>query len=210
MTDEVVAKAEEVRSNGLYRISGAAALMTGGLFAAAAISLSLSILEPDNRLSLLENNWLIVIFKLLAGFPGVRSSLLYGLSVLDILILVLLVITYAGLYVVLRGTSRLWSIVAFIQPVLGLVLFLITHLAGRSTVMGAELVISLVMMRSKFFDKRIAVMGILSALLLSAGDIGASLAPSMILAIFMGVGYVLLVSWLLLVGLRFFQFAQSK
>lgn len=211
MTHQVFAsKVEEIPSKALYRVSGAAALMASGLLVAAVISLIMTIVRPVSWLSLLENNWLVIIFKLHAGFSGVGSSLLYRLNVLDIFVLVLIATMYMGLYIALRGTSRLWSMIASIQPVLGILLFVITHAAGRCAVMGAELVIAFVMLRSGHFSKHIASMAILSAVLLLAGDLGGSLAPSIILAVFVGVGYLVLLSWLFLVGLKLFQFAQEK
>jgi hypothetical protein len=56
-----------------------------------------------------------------------------------------------GLYVALRQTSRIWSMIAASKPVLGMALFIVTKLAGRSGVMGAGAVISFVMLRSKVF-----------------------------------------------------------
>ncbi|HLO33489.1 MAG TPA: hypothetical protein VK249_30355, partial [Anaerolineales bacterium] len=81
---------------------------------------------------------------------------------------------------------------------------------GRSTVMGAELVSSVLMSRSKYFDKFSAYTGILSGLLLLAGDIGAALAPSALLTVLMGVGYVLLTTWFFLTGCRLLQFGQDN
>jgi hypothetical protein len=56
-----------------------------------------------------------------------------------------------GLYVALRQTSRIWSMIAASKPVLGMALFIVTKLAGRGGVMGAGAVISFVMLRSKVF-----------------------------------------------------------
>jgi hypothetical protein len=115
-----------------------------------------------------------------------------------------------GLYMALRRTSRLWALIALAQPILGIVLFLATKTAGRSSVMGAELVISMVMLRSNLFTRRTAYMGIVSGLLLLVGDLGASTAPSNMLAILMGVGYVLLMSWLFLVGFKLLRIGQAN
>jgi hypothetical protein len=144
-----------------------------------------------------------------AGFRGVQSNLLSQVDLLDLVILVLTATMYVGLYAALRNTSKIWSLIALAQPILGIVLFLATKSAGRSSVMGAELVISLVMMTSKVFNKRIAYIGILSSTLLLAGDLGASMAPSIILAVVTGTGYLLLVIWLWLVGRRLLPSGQD-
>jgi hypothetical protein len=207
------AQANKVNQNSLYKVSGTSALLASGLFLLAAIDLMIAVLGPgtiNDWLSPFQNNWLIVIFKLHAGFNGVQSSLLDQLNVLDIVILALIATMYIGLCTLLRRTSKVWSLIALVQPILGLMLLIATNSAGRSSVMGAELVISVVMLRSKLFDKRIAYMGILSGALLLAGDLGASMSPSKILAILMGVGYTLLVIWFFLVGRRLLQLEQQN
>ncbi len=197
---------------GLYRVSGVAALMAGLLFLAALIDLFISGLVPGAAttwLSLLGNNWLVVLFKLNAGFNGVPYDLLYGLNPLDIAILALVATTYLGLYAALRRTSKIGALIAAIQPFLGMVLFIATKTAGRSGVMGAGLVISLVMLRSNIFSKVIAGVGILSSVLLLVGDLSTTPgSPSNILAIFIGIGYILLTAWFFMIGRRLLQLGQ--
>jgi len=196
------------RRNWLYQFSSAAALGAGVLFLIGAIDLVLTILQPDTLnawFSLFRNNWLVVIFKLHADFGGIQPDLLYRLNPLDLIILAFVATAYLGLYIALRRTSKIWSIIALAQPFLGIVLFVATKSVGRSGVMGAELVISVVMLRSQLFNKRIAYIGLLSGALLLAGDLGASMAPSNILAILTGIGYLLLMIWFFLVARRLFQ-----
>ena len=193
----------------LYRISGSAALLTGIILLISLISLILAVLQPgslNSWLSLLQNNWLIVILKLLAGFGGAQGDLLHILNYLDIAILALVCMTYLGLYAALRSTAKFWSMIAAIQPFLGVALFIATKTAGRSTVMGAGLVISLVMLRSSLFKKLTAVLGILASVLLLAGDIAVGVAsPSTLLAALFGIGYVLMMTWFFLVARSLFQ-----
>ena len=206
-------KAKELHSNWLYIISTAAAWILGWLLVVAVLELVLTFLQPAiaNRwLTLLQHNWLVVIFKLHAGFREVQPSLLSRVNLLDLVILVLTAAMYVGLYTALRNTSKVWSCMALAQPILGIVLFLATKSAGRSSVMGAELVISLVMMTSKVFNKRIAYVGVLSSILLLVGDLGVSMAPSLILAVVTGTGYLLFVIWLWLVGRRLIQPHQEN
>jgi hypothetical protein len=196
------------RWNWPYKLSSAAALSAGILFLVAIIDLILTVLQPgaiNGWLSLIQNNWLVVIYKLHAGFNGVHSSLLYQQNLLDMIILALVATMYIGLYRSLRGTSKTWSFIAMAQPFLAILLFIVTKTAGRSGVMGAALVISVVMLRSQLYNKLIAYIGILSAILLLSGDFGVSLAPSNILAILTGTGYVLMMTWFFLVARRLYQ-----
>jgi hypothetical protein len=207
------AESKNLSWNWLYKVSGAAALILGLLFLAAIISLIAASLQHGTinaGLSLFQNNWLVVLFKLNAGFDGVQFDRLYGLNPLDIAILMLVAMMVLGLYPALRRTSRIWSLVAAVMPILGIILFIATKLAGRSGVMGTGLVISFVMLRSNIFGRLTAVLGILASLLLLAGDFGTTAnSHSTIVAILVGIGYVLLMTWFFLVGRRLLQLGQS-
>jgi hypothetical protein len=190
----------------LYKISAAAALLNGILFLIALISLVSAVLQPaaqNGWIFPLQNNWLVVLFKLNAGYEAVQFNLLQKLNNIDIVILALVGITYLGLYPALRGASKIWRIIALVQPFLGILLFIATKNAGRSAVMGATLVMALVMLGSKIFDKRLAVLGIVASVLLLAGDFGTTPGVhSNMLAIFIAVGYVLMMIWYFIIGYR--------
>jgi len=174
----------------------------------AMIGLIATAILPETTnswLSSLQDNWLIVIFKLHAGFSGVHIDLLHVLNLLDTAILALVGTMHLGLYVDLRRISKVWSTIALVQPILGIVIFMVTRTAGRSTVMGAGLVISMVMLRSIHFNKGMAYIGILASLLLLAGDISAGMPPNDTIAILFGTGYVLLITWFILIARRLFQ-----
>ncbi|MFZ5515279.1 MAG: hypothetical protein ACOY90_01490 [Candidatus Zhuqueibacterota bacterium] len=122
----------------------------------------------------------------------------------------LVAIMYFGLYVVLKRTSRIWSIVAAVIPFLGMALFIVTKLAGRSGVMGAGVVISFVMLQSNIFGKVIAFVGVLGSVLLLVGDFGTTAnSPSTVVAILVGIGYVLMMTWFFLIARRLFQLRQN-
>jgi hypothetical protein len=214
MTKQVTNTATvDSRWSWLYKIGGAAALITGILFLTAAINLIITILQPNTAsswLSLFQNNWLVTILKLHAGFSGVHIDMLHLLDFLDIAILAFVSTMYLGVYTSLRKTSKIWSIVAVIQPFLGIVLFIATKTAGRSGVMGAGLVISLVMLRSNIFKRGTAYLGILASVLLLVGDFSAGVIPPLtIIAILFGIGYVLFIIWFFLITQRLFQFGQT-
>jgi len=200
--------------NWLYKISAAAALIVGILLLIAMISQITAALKPGSTngwLLSFQNNWLVVIFELHAGFGGVDTDLLHVLDLLDIAILSFVAIAYLGLYVALRKTSKIWSIVALIQPFLGIVLFILTKNAGRSGVMGAALVFSFVMLRSNIFGKVSAYTGILASVLLLVGDFSAGVIPPLtIVATLFAIGYVLLIIWFFLIAFRLIQLGSKE
>jgi hypothetical protein len=196
----------------LYRVGGAAALILGILFLIAVLSLIISVLQPGTMsgwLMPIQNNWLIVLFKINANFSGFHTGLLYCLNLLDSVILVLGGAMFLGLYAALRQTSKIWAIIAAVQPFIGIPLFIVTKVAGRLGIMGAGLVISFVMLRSNNFSKATAVMGILASGLLIAGDICTSDAPSIMIAVLIAIGYVLMVTWFFVISRRLFQLGQN-
>ncbi|HET6845748.1 MAG TPA: hypothetical protein VFH29_02880, partial [Anaerolineales bacterium] len=107
----------------LFKASAAAALGEGILLLIGLLPLLTPTAFPDN--------WLITIFKLHAGFSGAHLGLLMGLNLLDVAILGLEGLAILGLAAALWATSRLGSIIAAIQPLLGIALFLVTQNAGR-------------------------------------------------------------------------------
>ena len=199
---------------GLYKVAGVAGSMAGLFLLAAMISLIVSVLRPHVSAShwlSVQNIWLIVIFKLHAGFNGVQIEQLHVLNYLDLAILAMVAMLCLGLYTALQRTSRVWSTVAAIQPFLGMVIFLATKNAGRSGVMGATLVISLVMLKGAIFDKVTSYLGILASALLLAGDLSAGvIPPTALIATLVGIGYVFLMIWFLLVSRKLFQLGLGK
>jgi hypothetical protein len=190
---------------GRHWIGATAALITGGLFLIAAVDLiltGLTSVKTGGWLPALQNNWLVVIFKLLSGFGDGQNDQLKGINALDVTILLLVGITLLGLFAVLRKTSKTWSLIALALPFLGLVVFLVTQMAGRSAVMVAILIISVVMLRSAVFNNVTAWLGIVAGALLLVGDfsVGSSYAAT-IVPLF-GIGYLLLIVWLFLAGIN--------
>jgi hypothetical protein len=210
--DKLETEATSARWNWLYKACGAAAMIAGALFLIAVIDLLFSVLQPgviNGWLSPFQDNWLVVIFKLHAGFSGVQIDRLHVLNFLDLVILALVGVTMLGLYAALGGESKIWSMIALAQPWLGMVLFTATKNAGRSSVMGAVVVISVVMLRNNIFNKVTAYMGILAGVLLLVGDFSAGVLHSNIIAILFGVGYVLLITWFFLVARNLIKISNA-
>ncbi len=155
--------------------------------------------------TLLRGNWLITIVRLLAGDAAIQASELYRLNALDLVLLALTAVTQAGLYCTVRRNHQVLALLALVQPPLGILLFLLTHSAGRSAVMGATLAMPVAMLGSQNFGKWTARMGLLASILLLLGDFGAGLAPNSMLAVATGIGYMLLTCWLFVVGRRLLQ-----
>lgn len=205
---------------GLYNVGGAAALIAAALFLIAAIELLFTRLRPG--VTPLMDNWLVVIFKLHTGFSGVQIDRLNVFNYLDLALLALVGVTVLGLYAALKDVSKIWSVIALIQPFLGMALFIATKNAGRSSVMGAVMVISVVMlqsnmrssmqgnMRHECFHKGLGYMGILAGVLLFIGDLTAGVLHSNMIAYLFSIGYVLLILWLFLVARRLFQLGHIE
>jgi hypothetical protein len=209
------AETAESRWNWLYRIAGAAALIVLALFLIGIIGIITVGPRPTTTngwFTPFQDNWLIVLFKLNAGFSGVQPDSLHVLNLLDIAIMALFGTMFLALYVALRHTNKIWSAVAASLPFLGIAVFLITSTAGRSGLLVGGLIISTVMLRSNIFSKVSAYAGIVaSTLLFFAGDIGTAIfSSSNIIAILIGIGYVLWMIWFFLIGQRLFQLGNGK
>jgi hypothetical protein len=159
---------------------------------------------------MLQDNFLVLLFKLHAGFSGNQMESLMGLNLLDIAILAFFGIMSLALYPALRRVNKAWAIIAVCLPFVGLGLFILTHDIGRSGILGAGLIIAVIMLRSDIFSKATAYVGMLAYISLLVGDIGTAFSYSIILATFIGLGYVSSIVWYVLIGLRLFQLGLSE
>ncbi len=178
------------RKDTLKKMSARSALIT-----AVLLAFGLAGITADQ-----PGNWLVLLFKILAGFEGVNAEMLNRLNGMDILLLALEGVVMAGLGAALWKTSRTGSLAAAILPFAGIVLFLTTAPAGRSAFMGATLIISVVMLGGGF-PRWTAFLGILSSVLLLAGDMNLSAAPSIPLAGGFAAGYIGSIAWLCAVAI---------
>ena len=167
--------------NWFRKIGGVATLIAGMLLLIAIISL----LAPANGwLSPFQDVWLVLIFKLHAEFAGIGPDVLHGLHFLDILILALVGILCLSLNIIFEKAGKVWSLVAIALTLAGIVLYLITQIAGRSTVMLAVLIISLVMLSNKTFNKTTAWAGIFASVFLFTGDLTVGVHSNVITVLF--------------------------
>lgn len=187
----------------LYKVAGAVVLTVFILFLMGIIGL-IGDFQSDTIIGRIANNWLVKLIKLNAGFDG---ESIYVLNLLDISIMGLVGIMSLALYPTLRKVSKIWSIIAISQPFLGIVLFITTHSAGRSGVLSVVLTISIIMLWSNNFSKITAYMGILAGGLLLTGDI-LSVFYLFIVAIIIGIGYMFLMIWCIMITLKLFHLSK--
>ena len=152
----------------------------------------------NSFLSFFESLWLIKIFKLHAFKTSINSDL-HGLNILDFIVLILIGIQCSYLSIFYKKGSRVWAIIASILCLAAIVLYLVTQIAGRSTVMLAVLITSIVMAKNKSIDSTIFCIGATSSILLFVGDLTVGIQSSVITILF-GSGYVLLMVWFMLLS----------
>jgi len=150
------------------------------------------------------NNWLVTLFKLHFGVDGITNGMLRGVALTDVVILLLTTAVGVGLWFVLKSTTMAWSIVGMVLPVLGLILLIATRLAGRSALMAAVLVFSLITLWSPGFGRMAPLIGIIAAVLLLVGDFTEPL-HSKVIALLLVLGYAFLIAWYMLLGIKLFQ-----
>jgi hypothetical protein len=203
------------RWNWLFKLGGIAAVILLILFLTGITGITTSGSQPTTTsawFALFQNNWLMVLFKLNIGWDGVQPDLLNVLNPVDIVIMALFGTLFLALYACLSRTSKIWTAIATSLPFLGIVVYLITHTAGRSGLLIGGMIFSAVMLRSDIFGKVSAYVGVAAdGLLFFAGDLGTTIfSPSDIIAIFIGIGYVLWMIWFFLIGRRLFQQARLE
>lgn len=186
----------------VYRFGGVSALLLGAALLVSLLSLVVALPGLGVR------NWLVVLFELNAGFGGLPADPFRVLNPLDIAILVLAGMTFLGLWPTLGKISRIWTIIAIGLPFVGIAVLFVTQLAGRSALMGAGLVIAFLMLKSADF-RRLGYAGLLANALLLAGDLATGTSRVPLVAVLVGVGYLLLLAWFLLVGLRLLRLAPG-
>ncbi len=148
-------------------------------------------------------NWLVVLFMMNAGLsPHLPPDPLQVLNPVDVAALALVSLTFLGLWPVLGPRHRIWTGIAIALPFIGILLLLVTGLQGRSAVMGAGLVIAALMFLGGSRGRLLASIGIVANGLLLAGDVGTGVVTGGLAAAAVGIGYVLLLGWYVLLALH--------
>jgi hypothetical protein len=152
-------------------------------------------------------NWLVVLFEINAGVGDLPVDPLRVLNVLDVAVLVLVGVTFLGLWPTLH--HRIWMGIAVALPFVGIVLLFVTKQAGRSALMGAGLVIAFLMLTKHSF-KPLAYLGILANMLLLVGDLATRGSRMPVVAALAAIGYVLLIAWFFLIGMWLLGWLRSR
>jgi len=171
----------------------AAALLVGILLLLGLAGLVFALLQPVSGNPPILENWLIVIFKLHAEINGLDGELL-GRNLLDIVILFLVGVLAFSLANVFQKAGRVWCYIASALSLIAIILYLVTREAGRSTVMLAVLILSVVMLRNQFVQRGISITGIIAAVFLFAGDLTVGIQSNFITILF-SIGYMLILAW---------------
>ncbi len=203
-------KASDPSWSWVSTLGGVATLILLVIFLIGGIGIISTISNPTlpcGWFPLLQVNWLVVLFRVNVPASKVQADSLAVLNMLDLVIMAVFSTMSLALYVSLRHTSRVLSVLAFSLPILGILVFLVTGTAGRSALLVSGLLFSIAMLRGHFFARTTAYAGIASsALLFFGGDIATAIVQSSVaVAALIGVGYLLWLTWLLLVALGLFR-----
>ena len=177
-------------------------ILLGLILTAAAICVSITLVFPDmdNKLiPLISDNWLIIIFKLHSKIINPGTNQLHVVNLYDIFIITLFILISICLYLTLKKQNKIWFLSAISLLILGIIILLITQIAGRSAFMASGLIISIILF-SKGSQKRITgLTGILANTLLLIGDftVGSDLK---ILPVLFGLGYLLEIIWIFMIA----------
>lgn len=183
------------RPKGLSTLGGAAAVAAAVVLLAGLVGFMVS--SPGLGL----RNWLVVLFQINSGIGYLPAEPLRVLNPIDVAALVLVGLAFLGLWPGPNAAHRVWMGIAVALPLVGIAVLFVTGQAGRSSVMGAGLVVAVLMAMGRD-TRRIAVAGVLANALLLAGDFATGDSPAPIVAVLVAAGYVLLVTWFLLIGAR--------
>jgi hypothetical protein len=173
----------------------------GIILTTAAICLTISVIWPGNDLklaALLSSNWLITIFKLQSHLINNQDSLL-GINLYDIGIILLFIFVCLALFEKFKYQLKVWFLLSISLLALGLVIFIVTNLAGRSAFMASGLIISSLLLTNNIQSKIPGITGIIANILLLVADftVGANIK---IIPFLLGLGYLLLIIWMFMIA----------
>lgn len=158
----------------LSRIGGIAAI----LVVAVLMTGLLGTVIPSPGLGL--RNWVVVLFQINAGVGQVPAEPLRVFNPLDVVVLVLVGLTFASLWPKATRVDRILVVIAAGLPFVGIAVLVVTDQAGWSSVMGAGLVVAVLMLRNHLLARKVVYLGILASTLLLVGDFptGSAVNPT--------------------------------
>jgi hypothetical protein len=177
-------------------------LMRVGAIAAALIAV-LHVLGLvgliSNHESIGTRNWLVVMYQMNSNPGSLPSDPMRILNLLDVAILVLVGLAFLGLWPVLIPAHRTWTGIAIALPFIGILLLVGTGHWGRTAVMASGLIVAVLMFVTRS-GRWLAVIGLLANTLLLAGDLATAGVAAAVVATLLGIGYLLLLAWYLLLS----------
>ena len=138
--------------------------------------------------------WLVVLLGINAGYGDVSEGTLRAVQPVDVLLLVLAGMTYAGFWPGPGASHVPWMILAVGQTLVGIAVLLATRLSGRSGLMGGGLVLSILMLVDGTHGAA-GWLGFAANVLLLLGDFGTTGRPRRPLVPILAVGYAGLAGW---------------
>jgi hypothetical protein len=180
----------------LERVGGVAAALTVVFLVLGLVGLVIE----QKGLGL--RNWLVVLLQMNSGFGSLPSDPLRVSNLLDVVVLALVGLTFLGLWPIVGRQHRIWTAIAIALPFVGIPLLLVSGLQGRSAVMGAGIVISVLMFVSGNRTKLLVSIGLFANALLLAGDFGTGVLPGGPVAVAVAIGYVSLLGWYVLLAVN--------
>lgn len=174
-----------------HGVSGVAALLVAVTLVVGVAALATR--RPGGR------PWLALLFGVSAGYGDVSAETLRAVRPVDVALLLLAGVAYAGYWPGPGADHELWMTLAVGQPLLGIVILVATGLWGRSGLMGGSLVLSILIVVDGT-DAVTGWLGVAASALLLVGDFGTTGRPFRPLALCLALGYGALVVWFGLVG----------
>jgi hypothetical protein len=170
----------------LRRLGGVGAALEATVLSVGIVGLIVSspVLQP----------WPAVLFGINAGLAGMSMDALSVITPIDIVVLALAAIAFAGFWPGPDKPHRIWMGLAILLPLAGIAVLVATGLQGRSGLMGGGIVLSILLVGSRTF-RPAGYVGGAANLLLLVGDFSTSGARSALVASMVAFGYVLIVIW---------------
>jgi hypothetical protein len=138
--------------------------------------------------------WLLVLLDINTGRPGASHEDLRSVEPVDVVLLALAGVAYAGFWPGPGERHEWWMVLAVAQPLLATAVLLVTRLAGRTGLLGGALVLSVLMVVDGEWTTA-GWWGIAAAGLLLLGDLTTTGPPRRALVPVVAVGYAALTAW---------------
>jgi hypothetical protein len=193
MKGETVEAAAPVERGWFQRVGGAGAVLAGVLLSVGVVGLAMK--------SETFRPWLAVLLGVNAGLGDVSMSSLSMVNPVDIGMLVVSALAFAGFWPGPGRPRKAWMAVSTLLPVAGIGVLVATGLWGRSGLMGGGLVLSALMLGNRKL-RPAAYTGFAANALLLVGDFATTGLRSTPVTLVVGIGYTLLVVWFAWIAVR--------